>query len=410
MRWLIEAISLRMTPRAVARAGAVLVLLLVGFSAAVYVDQAYPDALPYIGHREVGHVDTTELQEAIRLIQADYVNGNLDTTKLSHGTVQGLIAALNDPFSAYYDPGQYKKLQDSYQGRYSGIGIYVSFSAAYPVVTGTVPGSPAAAAGLQAGDQIVKVGDTDTKGLTADQATALIQGPDGSKVTLTISRGGGTFPVTITRAEIQVPSVRSTVIADSILYVRIYQFSSTTTSELHTALSAGLAGAKGMVLDLREDPGGFIDQADHVISEFIASGETFELRDRSGTVDRHMVSGEHLATTVPLVVLVDANSASASEIVAGSLQVNKRAKLVGTVTFGKGSVQQDFPLNNGADIHLTVKRWYLPNGVTIDHKGLTPDVTVPLASTNDQFDVQQPANGYAKDAQLNSALSVLAAG
>ncbi|HAC46935.1 MAG TPA: hypothetical protein DCF65_12845, partial [Chloroflexi bacterium] len=119
-------------------------------------------------------------------------------------------------------------------------------------------------------------------------------------------------------------------------------------------------GANGIVLDLREDPGGFIDQADHVISEFIASGETFELRDRTSQVDRHMVSGEHLATSVPLVVLVDANSASAAEIVAGSLQVHHRAKLVGTVTFGKGSVQQDFPLNDGADIHLTVKRWYLP--------------------------------------------------
>jgi carboxyl-terminal processing protease len=272
-----------------------------------------------------------------------------------------------------------------------------------------VPGSPAAAAGLQAGDQIVMVGDKDMKGLTSDQASTLIQGPNGSKVTLTIQRGGQTFSVTVTRAEIQVPSVRSTVIADHVLYVRLYQFTTTTTDEFHAALTSGLPGAKGMVLDLREDPGGFIDQADHVISEFVASGESFELHDRTSHVDRHMVSGEHLATSVPLVVLVDANSASAAEIVAGSLQVHHRAKLVGTVTFGKGSVQQDFPLNDGADIHLTVKRWYLPNGVTIDHKGLTPDITVPLTSTNDQFDVQQPANGYAKDAQLNSALSVLAA-
>src|ERR1700680_4127610 len=182
MRWLMEAISLRMTPRALVRAGAGLIVVPVACTAGVYVDQPFPDVLPYIGHREVGRVDTTELQEAIRLIQADYVSGNVDTTKLSHGTVQGLIAALNDPFSAYYDPDQYKRLQDSYQGRYSGIGIYVSFSTSYPVVTGTVPGSPAAAAGLISGDQIVKVGDKDTKGLTADQATALIQGPDGSRV------------------------------------------------------------------------------------------------------------------------------------------------------------------------------------------------------------------------------------
>jgi len=391
-------------------ANAVLVVAVVAFGAGVYVDQAFPDVMPYVVHHSAGRVDTTELQQAIRVIQAEYVDGNVDATKLSHGTVQGLISSLGDPFSAYYDPTQYKRLQDVYTGHYSGIGIYLSFSGPYPTITGTVPGSPAAAAGLQAGDQIVMVGDKDMKGLTSDQASTLIQGPNGSKVTLTIQRGGQTFSVTVTRAEIQVPSVRSTVIADHILYVRLYQFTTTTTDEFHAALTSGLPGAKGIVLDLREDPGGFIDQADHVISEFVASGETFELRDRTSHVERHMVSGEHIATSVPLVVLVDANSASAAEIVAGSLQVHHRAKLVGTVTFGKGSVQQDFPLNDGADIHLTVKRWYLPNGVTIDHKGLTPDVTVPLATAGDEFDVLQPANGYAKDAQLNSALSVLAAG
>jgi carboxyl-terminal processing protease len=389
---------------------AVLVVAVLAFGLGVYSDQAFPDVMPYVTHHSAGRVDTTELQQAIRVIQADYVDGNLDSTKLSHGTVQGLISSLGDPFSAYYDPAQYKRLIQVYTGHYSGIGIYLTFTSEYPVITGTVPGSPAAAAGIQAGDQIVKVDDKDMKGITADLASTVIQGPDGSKVTLTIQRGARTFSVTITRAEIQVPSVRSTVIADHILYVRLYQFTTTTTDEIHTALLSALPGAKGMVLDLREDPGGFIDQADHVISEFVSSGETFELRDRTGTVDKHMVSGEHLAASIPLVVLVDANSASAAEIVAGSLQVHQRAKLVGTVTFGKGSVQQDFPLNDGADIHLTVKRWYLPNGVTIDHKGLTPDVTVPLSSTNDEFDVQQPANGYAKDTQLNSALSVLAAG
>jgi carboxyl-terminal processing protease len=402
-----------MKPRVTVVGGVVVVVVLLmtfGFGIGVYVDQAFPDALPFIAHHSTGRIDTTELQQAIRVIEADYVDGNLDTTKLSHGTVQGLITSLNDPFSAYYDPQQYKRLQDVYAGHYSGIGIYLTFSASYPVITGTVPGSPAATAGLQAGDQIVKVGDKDMKGITSDQATTLIQGANGSKVTLTLQRGAQTFSVTVTRAEIQVPSVRSTVIADHILYVRIYQFSSTTTDEFHAALNSGLAGAKGLVLDLREDPGGFISEADHVISQFVASGETFELRDRSGTVDKHTVSGEHLATAVPLVVLVDANSASASEIVAGSLQVHQRAKLVGTVTFGKGSVQQDFPLNDGADIHLTVKRWYLPNGQTIDHKGLTPDISVPLAAAADEFDVQQPGLGYAKDAQLNAALAMLTGG
>ena len=396
-----------MNRRAALRGGAVLLVLIVGFVVGIYTDQAYPEYLPYFGHRSVSGVDLTELQQAVRLVQADYVDSKIDTTKLSHGTVQGLISSLGDPFSAYFDPDQYKRLQQSYNGRYSGIGIYLSFTTGYPLITGTVPGSPAAAAGLRAGDQIVKVGDKDMKGLTSDQATALIQGPDGTKVTMEISRAGTTFSVAITRAEIKVPTVRSTVVGNHVLYVRIYQFGTDTSSEFASALTSGLPGAAGIVLDLRGDPGGFITAADDVISQFVSSGETFELRDRNGTVERHNVGGTHAAPTLPLVVLVDANSASASEIVAGSLQVHHRAKLVGTTTFGKGSVQQDFQLADGADIHLTVKRWYLPNGQTIDHKGLQPDVPVTLASATDAFDVASPAQGYAKDTQLNAALSLL---
>jgi carboxyl-terminal processing protease len=396
-----------MNRRAALRGGAVLVILIVGFVAGIYTDQAFPDYLPYVGHRSVSGVDLSELQQAIRLVQADYVDGSVDTKKLSHGTVQGLIAGLGDPFSAYFDPEQYKRLQQSYQGRYSGIGIYLSFTTGYPVITGTVPGSPAAAAGLQAGDQITKAAGQDTRGITSEKATALIQGPDGTKVTLEISRAGRTFSVTITRAEIHVPTVRSTVIANHVLYVRIYQFGTDTSTEFATALTNGLPGAVGIVLDLRGDPGGFITAADDVITQFVSSGETFELRDRSGTVEKHQVGSKHAAPTLPLVALVDANSASASEIVAGSLQAHNRAKLVGTTTFGKGSVQQDFELTGGSDIHLTVKRWYLPNGQTIDHKGLTPDVSVTLANATDAFDVSSPAQGYSKDAQLNAALALL---
>ena len=397
-----------MNRRAALRGGAVLGFLIVVFFAGVYTDQAYPEYLPYFGHRSVNSVDLTELQQAIRLVQADYVDANVDNKKLSHGTVQGLIAALGDPFSAYLDPEQYKRLQQSYQSRYSGVGIYLSFSSTYPVITGTVPGSPAAVAGLQVGDQIVKVGTTDMKGVPSDQATTLITGPDGTKVTLEISRGGQLFTKTLTRAEIHLPTVRSAVIADHVLYVRIYQFGTDTSTEFSSALSNGLPGAVGIVLDLRGDPGGFISAADDVISQFVLSGESFELRDRSGRVESHKVSGRPAAPTLPLVVLVNASSASASEIVAGSLQVHNRAKLVGTATFGKGSVQQDYELANGSDIHLTVKRWYLPNGQTIDHKGLQPDVTVTLPNATDAYDVASPAQGFVKDTQLNAALGVLA--
>src|SRR5438445_6037961 len=177
-----------MNLRAARLGGAFLVVAVIGFASGLYVDQAYPGSplIPYLAHHSVGRIDTTGLQQAIQVIQANYVDRNLDATKLSHGTVQGLVGALNDPFSAYYDPAAYKKMQDSLQGQYSGVGIYLSFSAGYPVIAGTVPDSPAAKAGLQAGDQIVKVGGQDMKGATADQATAVIQGPNGTKVTLTI--------------------------------------------------------------------------------------------------------------------------------------------------------------------------------------------------------------------------------
>ena len=400
-----------MNLRAARLGGAFLVIALIGFVSGLYVDQAFPGSpyLPYLAHHSVGRIDTTELQQAIQVIQANYVDRNLDATKLSHGTVQGLVAALGDPFSTYYDPVAYKRLQDSLQGQYSGVGIYLTFGAGYPVIAGTLPDSPAAKAGLQAGDQIVKVGDTDMKGATADQATAAIQGPNGSKVVLTILRATTTFSVTITRAEITVPSVRSAIIGNQVLYLRIYQFGGNTSTEFAKALNDGLKGAKGVVLDLRDDPGGYISAADDVISQFVTSGETFELRDRDGNVERHDAKGPHEAPTVPLVVLVNANSASASEITAGSLQVHQRGKLIGTTTYGKGSVQLDFPLNDGSDLHLTIKRWYLPNGVTIDHKGLTPDITVTLASPDNEYDVTKPSQGFAKDTQLNAALKALGA-
>ncbi len=394
---------------ALIRGGALVLVLVVGFVAGAWVDQAYPEWVPYVGHRSVSRVDLTEVHETARLIQADYVESNVDTKKLAQGSVEGMVSSLGDPYSLYFTPEQYKRLQESYQGRYTGIGAYLSFTTGYPVVTGTVPGSPAAAAGLKNGDVIVKVGERDIKGITADEAAPLFHGPEGSKVTLTIQRGAETLMFTITRAEIKVPTVRSATVGNRVLYVRIYMFGAETSSEFSTALTSGLPGSTAIVLDLRGNPGGFISAADDVISEFVTSGETFETRGRSGT-NQHNVGTNHAAPDIPLVVLVDANSASAAEIVAGSLQVHKRAKLVGTTTFGKGSVQEDFVLSNGSDIHLTVERWYLPNGETIDHKGLTPDVSVKLASPSDAYDVAQPSLGYAKDTQLNAALNLLAGG
>src|SRR6266480_2534555 len=156
--------------------------LIFGFVAGAWIDQAYPEWVPYVGHRSVQRIDVTSIQQAARLIQADYVDSNVDTKKLAQGSIQGMVTSLGDPFSFYFTPDQYKRLLDNYAGRYTGIGVYLSFTTTgYPVITGTVPGSPAAAAGLMTGDQVVKVGDRDIKGITGDEATALIQGNEGTK-------------------------------------------------------------------------------------------------------------------------------------------------------------------------------------------------------------------------------------
>jgi carboxyl-terminal processing protease len=215
--------------------------------------------------------------------------------------------------------------------------------------------------------------------------------------------------VKILRANFTTPAVVGTRLDGSVLYVRIYQFGDKTKEQLDEALKIGLPGASGVVLDLRENPGGYVDAAASTISRFVSQGEAFELRDRNGRVDRTDVSGEHPAASIPLVVLVNGNSASASEIVAGSLQAHGRARLVGTRTFGKGSVQVDFQLRDGSDLHLTVQHWFLPNGKTVQKgTGLTPDEPVDLPQKDAMFDVVQAGQGHAGDTQLNRALEVLA--
>lgn len=394
-----------MTRRAVAGlAGVTLVLgLLLGAMGGVLLDQWRPDLTPNWGRSG----DQAVIDQAVRTIETQYYNRNLNRSKLSDTSLAALVQSLGDPFSTYYTPEQYKRTQASYAGQYTGIGIYVDFRGQYPAVGSLIPGAPAEKGGLKPGDQLLSVGGRSLKGLSADQASALITGPAGSVAQLEVQRGTATLHFAITRQQITAPFVQSVPLEKSFLYVRIYQFGTGTGDQLAAVLSKGLPGAKGVVLDLRGNPGGFIDEASRVISDFVTSGETFELRDRSGNVERSDVSGPHPAPTIPLVVLVDKGSASASEIVAGSLRAHHRAQLVGETTFGKGSVQLDFPLTNGGDLHLTIKHWFLPDGTTVQGVGLRPDDVVALANPQDEFDVADPATGFTQDTQLAAALKLI---
>jgi carboxyl-terminal processing protease len=359
------------------------------------------------GNRQA--LDQPAMDEALRVIQAHYYNRKLDYGKLSRGSIRGLVQSLGDPYTEYLDSDQVKSQRDFYAGRHAGmIGIYVNYRDDYPVVSGVLPNSPALKAGLQTDDVILKINGTDARGLKSEQTSALIRGTPGTSVTLHVRRGGQETDATVIRADFQSPSVQSARLEDDILYLRVYDFGDSTEREFDAQLSSGLPGARGVVLDLRDNGGGFVSAATAVISRFVASGEAFEERGRDGGTNRTPVSGNHPAAGVPLVVLVNGNSASASEIVAGSLQAHHRAQLVGTKTFGKGSVQVDYHLSDGGDLHLTVEHWFLPNGRSVDGVGLTPDVPVDLTNKPAMFDVVQPARGHAGDVQLNRGLQLVA--
>jgi len=388
-------------------------LVLVVFTAGIAVDQSFPEYVPLlrVGSAPQGQVDRASTDQALRVIQAHYYDPRLDYGKLSSGTVKGMVQALNDPYSSYLSPEEYRSQQDQYAGRHPGmIGIFVNYVNGYPVVGGVLPNSPALRAGLLTDDVILSVGGRDAHGLTQDQTSALIRGAAGTAVAMQVRNGdsGPVRNVTVVREDFQSPSVQSLLLEGDILYMRIYQFGDATQREFDAQLKAGLPGVKGAILDLRDNGGGFVSAATAVISRFVASGEAFEQRSRDGQVDRTNVDGDDPASHVPLVVLVNENTASASEIVSGSLQARGRARLVGTKTFGKGSVQVDYQLENGGDLHLTVAHWYLPNRRSIDKVGLTPDLPVTLPDKQGMFDVVEPARGHAADTQLNRALELLA--
>ncbi len=398
------------TLRRVLLGAGVLALLAISFGAGASVEQSDPELLTWLPSLP-GTADRTSLNQAYQLIRSDYYDPHVSPRKLSGASIGAMVSSLGDPYSRYLNPQQYRQQQAFYAGRYGGmVGIYVTFQGGYPVVTGLLPGSPAVLAGLEAGDVILRVGNTDLHGLTPDRASALIRGPVGSQVTLTISRGGVEHEVTVTRRNFRSPTVESTRLAGDVLYLRIYDFGDSTEREFDQRLKDGLPGARGVILDLRGNGGGYVEAAVAVVSRFIRSGEVVEQRSRDGETIRTEVSGSHPAADVPLVVLVDGDTASAAEIVAGSLQAHHRARLVGTRTFGKGSVQEDYPLANGGDLHLTVAHWYLPNGQSIQGRGLTPDVPVTLPMPQDMFDVVQPQRGYGEDTQLLQALELLQGG
>ena len=288
-----------------------------------------------------------------------------------------------DPHSDYMDEAEYKESQANFSGKFGGLGIEITEEHGVPKIISPIDGTPAAKAGLEPGDLIVAINGKTTRGVTLNNIVRILRGKPGTSVKITIARGTKTpFDVGITRAIIQVATVKSKLEQDGIGYVRITQFGGDTPKDFKSAVQKlkQQAGGKlnGLVLDLRNDPGGLLSAAVSVASNFLEGGTVVTIKGRRGN-DNHAYkvtgSGDMIKDT-PMVVLINGASASASEIVAGALQDRHRAKIMGTQSFGKGSVQTIIPLNGHGALRLTTALYYTPSGRSIQGQGITPDIVV----------------------------------
>ncbi|RMF49334.1 MAG: S41 family peptidase [Anaerolineae bacterium] len=328
--------------------------------------------------------------ETWQIVHDQYVDQPVDDTAMMRGAIRGMLESLGDQHTSYMDPDQFQQANIPLNGEYEGIGAWVDPNAEYLTIVSPMPDSPAEKAGLQPGDEIIAVDGEDMTGIDGNLVIRRVLGPAGTQVVLTIRRAGvpKPFDVTITRAKITVPSVEYHMIEDqNIAYVQLFDFGQNTSADLHKALKELLAqNPDGLILDLRNNGGGYLQTAIEVASEFIDNGVIMYEQYGDGSRQTYEATGRGLATDIPMVVLVNEGSASASEIVAGALQDYGRAPLVGTVTFGKGSVQNWIPLDNdqGA-VRVTIARWLTPKERTIHEIGLTPDVPIAVF-TQEQWD------------------------
>ena len=344
-----------------------------------------------------------KVEQAWQVVLNDYVaKDKIDQEALSDGAIKGMIDALHDPYTTYFDASEYKEFtQTIIEGEYGGIGAVITIKDGNLTVLYTIEGTPAEKGGIKPMDKILEVDGKSTEGLSLDEAVLEVQGKAGTQVTLLVLHQGEENPVTIvmTREEIKVASVHTNVLPDNITYIKVISFSTRTGAEMVSALNEMLAnGVVGIILDLRDNPGGTLDAAVSVASQFLKDGNVLYALDSNGQKETYAVKAGGLATDLPLAVLVNSNSASSSEVVAGALQDHGRGVLIGTKTFGKGSVNHFRQLSDGSAIYITIGRWYTPNGRQIEGNGLTPDIVVERT----QQDIEQ-----GKDPQLDRAIEYI---
>ncbi len=320
--------------------------------------------------------------DVMSIVKKSYVE-EVDTKKLIYGAINGMLSSL-DPHSSFMPPDVYKEMKIDTKGAFGGLGIEITIKDGILTVISPIEDTPAYKAGIKAGDQIFKIDDKFTKDLNINDAVKRMRGPKGTKVTLTIMREGFEKPkeFPLIRDIVQVKSVRSSLFGDGYGYIRIAQFQEKTDDDMIKSLKAlkeeNKGELKGLVLDLRNDPGGLLDQAVRIADHFTADGKMIvytEGREKDSKMQFTARKGAK-EPNYPIVVLINSGSASASEIVAGALQDHKRAIIMGTQSFGKGSVQTIIPLSDESGLRLTTARYFTPSGRSIQAKGITPDIVV----------------------------------
>ncbi len=345
-------------------------------------------------------LDLASLNDIYATLSSKF-DGTIDKTKLLDGAKAGLVAAAGDPYTTYMDAKEAKDLNDDLKGELSGIGAEIAIKNSKLVVVSPIAESPAEKAGLKAGDQILLINDEDTTGMALDQAVSKIRGPKETTVKLKIVRGStAPFDLTITRALITVASVKWSMKPGNVGYIQISRFGTDTSSKMEQAATElTKQGAKKIVLDLRGNPGGYLDAGVSVASQFMQAGKlVVEERHAGKSTDKLTAEAGGELIGLPTIVLINGGSASASEIVAGALHDSGAARLVGEKSFGKGSVQDITNLGGGAQLKVTIAHWYTPNGVNINKEGIKPDVEVKL---------EQADYDAGRDPQLDKALELL---
>ena len=338
-----------------------------------------------------GDFDGDLLAEIARVLQQDFVDeSRVDPELLREGAIQGIFDALNDPHSAYIDPDTYALSRDDFEGAFQGIGATVSKQENYVVIVQPIPDTPAARAGLQSGDIILAVNGQDAENWSVEQAVLEIRGPQGTSVDITIRRSDGSEEtLTIVRDEIPVYSVTTTPPTGQLLdeageeveefaYIRILQFSRNTPQELQDAITAAeAAGAQGLIIDVRSNPGGLLRETIDIADMFLDEGVIVRQVDRAGN-ESIASARDGQFTTLPVVILQDEFSASGSELFAAALQEHGRATVIGSPSFGKGTVNHAVELSNGGAVYVSIARWLTPDGNQIEGRGITPDIAITL--------------------------------